>query len=316
MTSTFDPLHEVKPDPGVPDVLVLSICICTYRRLDLVVALLDSLANQDLSTPFETIVVDNDAAGSAAQVVEKAKTRYPELNIRYTIETRKGISFARNTAVSLARGHFVAWIDDDETAAENWLSALLAAQATSGADGVFGPVIPVFPEGSRPWPSRSGVFERPRYRTGTRIDAREARTGNALVKADWFRGDVTPFDIRLANTGGEDYDFFARMASQGAKLEWCDEAVVFELVPFERQRMVWVLERRLRGAVNYWGGHPASGVQVGIRVLIGAAMFAVFGLAGLIVAPFGLHHAIRPWRHAIGGLGRIVALSGIRWNGY
>jgi hypothetical protein len=76
------------------------------------------------------------------------------------------------------------------------------------------------------------------------------------------------------------------------------------------------LERRLRGAVIYWTSLPASKVQIATRTFIGGAMFGVFGVAGIIVAPLGLHYAIRLWRRAIGGLGRIVALSGVRWNGY
>lgn len=316
MTLTSQSLYKVKTDFDARGTPALSVCICTYRRLDLLAALLDSLARQNFSKFFETIVVDNDAAGSAAAVVENAKVRQPGLNIRFAVEQRKGVSFARNTAVSLARGEFVAWIDDDEIASDDWLTALVATQAASGADGIFGPVIPIFPEGSRSWPRRSGVFERPRHRTGTQIDAREARTGNALVKACWFRTDVPPFDIRLANTGGEDYDFFARLESRGARFEWCDEAAVFELVPFERQRLAWVLERGLRGAVNYWYGRPASGVRMAIQASLGGAEFAVFGIAGIMVSPFGLHYAIRMWRRAVGGLGRIVALSGVRWNGY
>lgn len=295
---------------------VVSVCLCTYRRPDLLIALLNSLARQSFSKSFEIIVVDNDSAGFAAEVVEKAQGHYGGLNIRFAIEPRKGISFARNMAVSLACGDFIAWIDDDEIATENWLASLYATRAESDADAVFGPVIPVFPEGSRAWPKRSGVFERARYPTGTQIDAREARTGNALVKAEWFRTDISPFDIRFANTGGEDYDFFARIEARGARFAWCDEAEVFELVPLERQRISWVLERRLRGATNYWSEHPVTRLQLTIRAIVGGGMFAVFGIAGVIVAPFGLHHAIKLWRQAIGGLGRIVALTGIRWHGY
>ena len=316
MNSDSHLLSQVEIEPNSSITPVLSVCICTYRRPDLLVALLNSLARQNFSECFETIVVDNDPAGGAAEIVEDAKRRHSGLNIRFTIEPRKGISFARNTAVSLATGNFVAWIDDDETASENWLSALCATQQASAADGIFGPVIPVFPEGSPSWPRRSRIFERPRHQTGTQIDAREARTGNAFVKAEWFRTDFPPFDIRLASTGGEDYDFFARMEKSGARFEWCDEAEVFELVPRERQRLTWVLERRLRGAVNYWGGRPASGAWIAARALTGGMMFTVFGIMGILVAPFGPHYAIRAWSRAIGGLGRIVALTGVRWNGY
>ena len=54
--------------------------------------------------------------------MQKCVTLSSKLDIQWSFE--KGISFARNTAVSLATGDFLAWIDDDETAAENWLIAL------------------------------------------------------------------------------------------------------------------------------------------------------------------------------------------------
>ena len=41
--------------------------------------------------------------GGAVTTVDNAKIRHPELDIRYSVELQKGISFARNTAVSLAR---------------------------------------------------------------------------------------------------------------------------------------------------------------------------------------------------------------------
>lgn len=296
--------------------IAVSVCVCTYRRPYLLAKLLDSLAEQSFSELFEIIVVDNEPAGHAAEVVELARTRHPTLNIRFTVEPQKGISFARNTAASLANGDFLAWIDDDEIAAKNWLTSLRMTQSRSNADGIFGPVIPVFPEGSRAWPVRSGIFERPRHSTGTRIDAREARTGNAFVTADWFRKYKPPFDVRLANAGGEDYDFFSRIENEGARFEWCDEAEVFELVPLERQRVTWFLERRLRGSVNYWRSRHASKVQLAIRASSGGMAFAVFAIAGLVVAPFGFHRAVKLWGLAMNGLGRVVALSGFNWQGY
>ena len=181
---------------------------------------------------------------------------------------------------------------------------------------MFGPVLPIFPQGSPSWPERSGIFDRPRHVTGTIIDARDARTGNALVKASWLRTLASPFDIKLANTGGEDYDFFARIESLGARFEWCDEAEVFEMVSFERQRLTWILERRLRGSINYWRRRSASPIQMAIRSSIGGVACILFGLAGVIAAPFGFHRAVRLWWLAVGNLGRAVAVSGLQWKGY
>jgi succinoglycan biosynthesis protein ExoM len=303
-------------DNGSLSLLPLSICVCTYQRPGLLALLLDSLAKQTFSAPFEVIVVDNDLAGGAAAIIEATRNRYPELNLRYAVEPQKGISFARNTATSLAVGDFIAWIDDDETAAENWLMSLWMSRSLSNADAVFGPVVPVFPEGSRSWPGRSGIFERSRYLTGTRIDARDARTGNALVKADWLRAVAAPFDVRLANSGGEDYAFFAGIESQGARFEWCDEAEVFEMVPLERQRLAWILERKLRGSTLYWRNHSASRIQMAIRGSIGGVACIVFGLAGVIMAPLSFHRAVRLWCLAMVGLGRVLAISNLQWRGY
>ncbi|MBU1397249.1 MAG: glycosyltransferase [Gammaproteobacteria bacterium] len=296
--------------------LAISICVCTYRRPYLLTKLLDSLAKQSVGAPFEVIVVDNDSAGGGAEAVEAARKQHPELYIRYEIEQQKGISFARNTAVSLAIGDFIAWIDDDETASEDWLKLLWLMRSISDADAVFGPVVPVFPQGSHSWLRRSGIFERPRHATGATVDAREARTGNALVKACWFRTLKHPFDTRLANTGGEDYDFFARIERLGARFKWCNEAEVFELVPFERQRLTWILERRLRSSTQYWRRRNASRARMALRASVGGIMFVFFCLAGVIAAPFGLHRAVRLWCYAMGGLGRAVAISGLQWKGY
>lgn len=277
--------------------------------------LLDSLAQQSFRGPFEIIVVDNDSDGCAAEVVEVAGKRYPRLNMRYAVEPKKGISFARNTAASLAAGEFLAWIDDDETAGENWLLSLWEARSINDMDGVFGPVIPVFPTGSPSWSGRSGIFERRRYASGTKIDARDARTGNALVKAEWFRIAV-PFDPELAQTGGEDFDFFARISAQGAQFEWCNEAEVFEAVPLERQRLIWILERWLRGSTLYWRIESKSRVEMAMRAGIGGGTFLALGLAGIIALPFGFHHSVRLWCRAMRGLGRVVAVSSLRWRGY
>lgn len=311
---TVRPLEEAKRRYGGGSPAV-SICVCTYRRPHLLAVLLDSIARQSFRESFELIVVDNDPAASAAQTVEAGAERHPMLDIRYAVEPSKGISFARNTAASLASGDFLAWIDDDETAGEDWLSSLWATRSIHDMDGVFGPVIPVFPEGSPPWSGRSGIFERPRHPTGTKVDARDARTGNALVKAHWFRV-AAPFDPRLARTGGEDCDFFARIEARGARFGWCDEAEVFEAVPLERQRLAWVLERRLRTSTLYWRSRSKSKVLMVVRAGTGGAAFITLGFAGIVAAPFGFHRAVRLWCRAMGGLGRALAISHLQWRGY
>ena len=111
-------------------------------------------------------------------------------------------------------------------------------------------------------------------------------------------------------------EFFSRIEEQGARFEWCDEAEVFEVVPIERQRLSWILERNLRVATLYWRIRSGSFAIVASRALFGLALFAVLGMAGLVAAPFGFHRTVRLWCLAARGLGRIAAVSGVRWAGY
>jgi succinoglycan biosynthesis protein ExoM len=53
-----------------------------------------------------------------------------------------------------------------------------------------------------------------------------------------------------------------------------------------------------------------------IRAGVGVVACLILGLAGGVVAPFGFHHAARLWCRAMRSLGRVVAVSGLRWRGY
>jgi len=290
---------------------LISVCVCTYRRPDLLQSLLQSLtAQRSDSFDVEIVVVDNDPLGSAQAVVEKARAAHPHHRVNYDIEPEQGISYARNRAVSLAKGDIIAFIDDDELPSEHWLASLLATMRETRADAVLGPVLPDFPHGSPRWSAACGCFDRPRHRTGDPVPANEGRTGNAIVRAHWLRARA-PFEPRFALTGGEDYAFFRTISGQGAVLIWCDEATVSELVPLDRQRFRWVLERALRGSMTFWriNAVPCSPHRKAIRVAIGAAAGFAFAALGLALLPFGRHLAARYWSKAAKAIGRVLAVS-------
>ena len=93
-------------------------------------------------------MVDNDADGSAAKVVEEfgKDTPYP---IESVVEPEPGIPFAREKSVELCwNDDALVFVDDDEVAPPNWLAALLHAWETTGADVVTGPVKGNLPPGA------------------------------------------------------------------------------------------------------------------------------------------------------------------------
>jgi glycosyltransferase involved in cell wall biosynthesis len=225
----------------------ISVCICTFRRPDLLARLLDALSAQVVSPgfSFDVVVVDNDERRTAETTVRTFACR-STVPITYDCEPERNISLTRNRAVRDASGDLIAFIDDDEYPAPDWLSRLHTTLTTSGADGVLGPVVADFPPGAPRWLERARVFDRRRLATGARIAEGDARTGNVLLRRSLFRNHECWFDPAFGRTGGEDSDFFARQWQRGAVFVWCDEAAVRETVPPERWTASFHIKRLLR----------------------------------------------------------------------
>jgi len=298
----------------------ISVCICTYKRPDLLLQLLESLARQTLpAARFEAIVVDNDALASARQTILLAAQRYPALVVRYEIEPVQGISYARNKVVALATASLLAFIDDDEWPPDHWLSDLLDSMTTLQADAVLGPVIPQYPVGTRAWVIKSRIFERPRFATGTLMESNSCRLSNALVNATLAKSrQPVPFSGRLAHTGGEDFEFFRWLEAQGATFMWCDTAAVNELVPPGRQTLAYMLSRGLRTSATYWQivNRNRSKPRIVAEAALGVAIGISFALWGLCLLPVGLHRTARSWVTSAKGFGRTIALANISIAGY
>jgi succinoglycan biosynthesis protein ExoM len=223
----------------------VSICIATYRRPHGLARLLDSLERLKLPPELvvETIVVDNDADGSAASIAQsRSESLHP---LRYCVEPRQNIAHARNRAVSEASGEWLVFIDDDEAAAESWIVEYLALVDREACDGAFGPVLAELEEAVTPWLDVQTFFSRRRYATGAPVGLADLRTSNALLHRRLFEG--RDFDSLFGRTGGSDSELFGRMLSSGARFLWCDEAQVVEFIPPERHRLGWLTQRAFRG---------------------------------------------------------------------
>jgi glycosyltransferase involved in cell wall biosynthesis len=226
------------------------VCVCTYRRPDLLKCTLEHLAGQVLPEGVDCsiVVADNDYNSSARSVVEEfgACNQVPTT---YCVEPRQNIALARNRALSVATSEFVAFIDDDEFPASDWLATLLKAIMTHNADGVLGPVRPFFPGEPPAWLITGKFWERPEHETGLVLKWQQTRTGNVLFRRSIIVGKPSPFDEDLG-AGGEDQDFFRRSMENGHIFIWCNEAVVYEVVPPERWKRMYLLKRALLRGQN------------------------------------------------------------------
>jgi glycosyltransferase involved in cell wall biosynthesis len=254
----------------------VTICIPTCRRETLLEKLLLSLAVQrtDGLFTYSLVVVDNDAAGSAERIVTRVRDRF-DPPIEYSVQPVRNIALTRNMAVQRSRGDYLAFIDDDEYADEDWLLGLFRACSEYRADVCHGPVIPYVAPGTSRFFRFSGMFERSRAATGSARYAYRG-TGNCLIDRRVLAGDDQPFDPALGLTGGEDTVFFRKLEQQGRRFCWCDEARVHEYVPPERARIAWWAGREFRHGKQHvaWmaANHPG---YMGYGVVCSALKFAV-----------------------------------------
>lgn len=290
------------------DEVDISVCIATWSRpaglRRLLLSLQETRADKRFST--QIVVVDNDADGSAGAIVDDLRSRLPP--IVYLVEPQRGISFARNRALALARGHWIAFIDDDEEACPGWLQAFWEAARTCEAEGFFGPVRPVA-EGVAPtWFRMQAFFPYAELGDGRRIDATHTRTGNAFVRRSLL-GEA-PFDPAFALTGGGDYELFARLVDAGARFHWCASAETRDYLPASRLTWSWLLQRAFRGGYTFTlvdrRRHPglARDLQRITRATAGA-------VALTLLLPFA---ALRGYSEALLRLRRIAIQLGHLWT--
>lgn len=227
------------------DAGLISVCICTYRRPALLHRLLEKLKEQITDGQFSisVVVVDNDAAGSGRDAV-LAAGKHSTIPVEYHVEPKRNISLARNRSVENAKGGLIAFIDDDEFPEKDWLFNHRKTLLTTGANGVLGPVLPHFDGRPPKWLLGSGLLDRRSFATRQLLDnARDTRTGNVLLWRSLFSDKEDRFDPRFGRTGGGDAVFFKRMMEKGKTFVWCNEAVVFETIPPERQKRMYHVKR-------------------------------------------------------------------------
>lgn len=106
--------------------MVISIIIPTYNRSHLIELTLESFIKQNFrKEDFEIIISNNNSTDNTEKVVQNFIEKNSSFNIRYILESRQGVHFARNTAAKLAKGEFLYFTDDDMIADPDALKELL-----------------------------------------------------------------------------------------------------------------------------------------------------------------------------------------------
>ena len=135
----------------------ISLVICTYNRCRYLPEALQSIRLQTLEPGrFEVIVVDNNSTDDTAVIAQDFIASHPLLNIRYYLETNKGLSYARNRGIAESTSPIINYVDDDAILSTGYLEAMLTFfENNPEAVGAGGKIIPKYENGHEPaWMSK------------------------------------------------------------------------------------------------------------------------------------------------------------------
>lgn len=257
-TTLLPPAEHNATGPAV------SIVVCTYNRAPQLAQTLASLVHQRArGRSYEIVVVDDGSTDKTQDIVQRERGE-SDIEIRYIRQSNEGIGSARNCGVLEARAPWIAFIDDDELADENWLHELLTTAEASGADCVGGPSIlkSIEPTAIEPVGTVSmllgqnpammanvatrSMFDRLRSRV-TRVTLPGG--GNALIRRALVQelGGFRPI------TYGEDFDLFRRAERRGARFAIAPQAKVYHLIPPQRFTSEYLYNEARRGGTTRAG---------------------------------------------------------------
>ena len=109
--------------------LQVSVVMPTYNRAGDVRRAVESVLNQTARhETYEIIIVDNNSTDHTGEVLAQL-VRTHQGRVRHVIETKQGVSFARNRGIEEARADVIAFFDDDVRVARNWIEIIARAFA-------------------------------------------------------------------------------------------------------------------------------------------------------------------------------------------
>ena len=270
--------------------IVCSVCIATFKRPALLRKLIQSLFEQKKIDDIilEIIIVDNDIERSAKEIVAEFSDT-SSITISYYEQPIQNIALTRNMAVDKSSGHYIAIIDDDETADNYWIRNLIDTVVRFNADAVFGYVLPVFPHSTPVWIQQREIYFMPMDKTGD--PAFSYYTTNCMIKASNVRKFNLRFDPEYGLSGGSDRVFFDLLSEYKFKFVVCREAITYETIPAHRTKLKSICSRQIQKGNNYGRIVIASDNNkfhkitffLLIKSLVG---IGYYGLQSLIFLPF------------------------------
>ena len=188
---------------------LISVIVVTYNRAHFLKDALDSILRQTFKD-YEIIVVDDGSTDNTKEMLEKHE------GIRYFYLEHSGIATVRNTAVKVARGQWIAFLDSDDL----WKEEKLQKQVD---------YVRIHPECRIVYTAFSNFTDIPEVELNERQKELLQTVGKwclptALIDAGLFE-EIGMFDESLIY--GEDTDWNYRLVFSKIDLSHCLDEVLY-----------------------------------------------------------------------------------------
>lgn len=261
--------------------LDLSVIVCTYNRCRLLEGNLEALARQ-ITPPelsWEVVVVDNNCTDNTARVVEDAQREF-SVPLRRVIESKQGLSNARNCGIAAAAGRYLVFTDDDTRPLPHWVEAIWQTFEQEHCDAVAGRVELDWPLARPRWliddllsslaHADYGPVMRPL--SVTQEPPLGANMAFTRVVFDHV-GNFNPTLGRIGKKllGGEETDLYERVLAAGFKVLYQPRAAMRHVVEAER------VDKAYFRKLYYYGGqvHGQQIDKANARQLLGIPVFGI-----------------------------------------
>lgn len=272
------------------DLPLISIIIPTmYRPAGLEKAFLSAASQSIIGYNIEIIVADNSPDLSAKEQTRNL-FKLTGLKTYYISVPEPGVANVRNAALSVASGRFIAFLDDDQEAAPDWLSFMVSQCRRDKTSAVFSQIVSRSKVKDKNFLSKLDFFSRLHNNKPSGLTGKFYGCGASLVDLSLIDPTLIEFDTARNQTGGEDDAFFSAIQKNGGTFSWSKEAVVYEDIPKNRMSKHYICLR----SFAYGQGPSRLSLELENRSIsellkwmaIGAAQFVVYAPIALISWPF------------------------------
>jgi len=212
----------------------VSVIIPSYNRGSVITKTLNSFFNQTFKD-FEIIVVDNNSTDNTKEVVNSIP------NVRYVLEERQGVHWARNRGALEAKGDILYFTDDDMEADSKLLEEIIKVfDIDSSVGAVTGIILPKFEIEPPEWVLKHcyNAIYGINIQKGLIVSENDIGvfSGHEAVKKDVLikAGGFNPENTKGEWLGDGETGFNKNIKKLGYKFAFTDKSITYHLIPKER----------------------------------------------------------------------------------